>query len=324
MTKQNDIIGDDKYLPVLDHGFVGLVDHMGSDADIVSAARVSYGAGTKTVNEDRGLIRYLISHRHTSPIEMAEVKIHVKMPIFIARQWIRHRTASINEYSGRYSLMSDEFYMPDRTDIQPQSKDNKQGRAGKFTDEEINGIEFFLDAAYDHSYKTYQALVKPAAEWGDQKREVLYDPYSSNEEFALFDENYPGLTRELSRIALPLATYTEFYWKQDLHNLLHLLKLRRDSHAQAEVRAYADAVYRLIKPLFPLTIEAWEDYVYEGRHLSKMDVALLKDLLQGASDYGSASLLEGMIAMAGGEKAFAQSRNMSLRELRAFQDTWNV
>lgn len=347
MTKQSDVINDPNYIAVLDHGFVGLVDHMGSDGDIVSAARVSYGDGTKTVNEDRGLIRYLVSHRHTSPIEMAEVKLHLKMPIFVMRQWVRHRTASLNEYSGRYSIMSNEFYTPDVAALAPQSKDNKQGRDGSFTDVEAEGIQWMMDANYTHAYETYMALLTPGSEYPDEhtRRQVIYDAYSpgpARDEYdveGFFDESYPGLSRELARINLPVANYTELYWKQNLHNLLHLIKLRRDAHAQREIRDYAEAVFTLIKPLFPLTVEAWEDYVWEGRHLSRMEAEILHELLQESAEPVYATPFEGflrrvftkpqtpldrMITRAGGEKEFAKARGLSLRELRAFRKNWNI
>jgi thymidylate synthase (FAD) len=320
MTKQSDIVNDSKYVAVLDHGFVGLVDHMGSDADIVSAARVSYGDGTKSVNEDRGLIRYLVSHRHTSPIEMAEVKLHLKMPIFVMRQWVRHRTASLNEYSGRYSVMSDEFYRPAGDALKPQSKVNKQGRDGEFSELEREGIEWMMDAAYNHAYEAYTGLITAGSDLTeDQRRDSLYDLYNPDPEWGFFDETYQGVSREIGRLVMPVANYTELYWKQDLHNLLHLIKLRRDSHAQAEIQAYANAVYDLIKPLFPLTIEAWEDYVWDGVHLSRMDAELLQTLL--GSNSGN---LDGLIEMAGGEKEFAKARGYSLRELLAFRAKWKV
>ncbi|RYE93068.1 MAG: FAD-dependent thymidylate synthase, partial [Oxalobacteraceae bacterium] len=281
MTKQLEILHDPKYISVLDQGFVGLVDHMGSDADIVSAARVSYGDGTKSVNQDRGLIRYLVSHRHTSPIEMAEVKLHIKMPIFIMRQWVRHRTASLNEYSGRYSIMSDEFYRPGSEALAPQSQVNNQGRAGSFTDKELEGVQTLMGAAFDTAYHAYSTLVTPATEL-EQPRDAFLDPYDPSD-YGYFDDSYPGLARELARTVMPVANYTELYWKQDLHNLLHLIKLRRDSHAQKEIQAYAEAVYTLIKPLFPLTIEAWEDYVWYGTNLSRMDGELLQTLLTSNS-----------------------------------------
>lgn len=320
MTKQSDIINDPTAIAVLDHGFVRLVDHMGSDADIVSAARVSYGTGTKSVNEDRGLIRYLVRHRHTSPIEMAEVKLHIKCPIFVMRQWVRHRTASLNEYSGRYSIMSDEMYLPTGDVLQPQSKDNKQGRSGEFDDKTKEGIEWILNASYENSYGVYEALVKAREEHADP-RDVVYDPYDDQEDYRLLPDDYPGLTRELSRIVLPLANYTELYWKQNLHNLLHLIKLRRDGHAQKEIRDYAEAVYTLIKPLFPLTIEAWEDYVWNGRHLSRMEIELLNAVIW-SQDAGS--VLDRKIEQWGGVKATAEKFGLSQRELGEFRKTWEL
>lgn len=325
MTKQSEVINNPNYVPVLDHGFCGLISTMGSDADIVSAARVSYGDGTKSVNEDRGLIRYLIRHKHTSPIEMAEVKLHLKMPIFVMRQWVRHRTASLNEYSGRYSIMTDEVYRPTGEALQPQSKTNKQGRDGTFTDREREGVEWLMNAAFEHSQNIYDVLVKSGEEFGDAERRKFDAPYDVyDEETGWLDDSYQGLTRELARTVLPVAGYTELYWKQDLHNLLHLIKLRRDVHAQREIRAFAEAVYQLIKPLFPLTIEAWEDYVWEARTLSRMEIAMLTDLLDGLprTANGGADRLETMIAAAGGEKAYAEKLGMSLRELRETRTAW--
>lgn len=327
MTKQIEILNDPKFVPVHDHGFVGLIDVMGSDNAIVQAARVSYGAGTKTVNEDRGLIRYLLRHKHTSPIEMCEVKLYLKMPIFIMRQWVRHRTASLNEYSGRYSVMSDEMYIPDADYLQPQSKTNKQGRDGDLTAKEKEGIQFLFEANNKHAYDTYDVLRRTGEEWEGGERHALYDMYAPEptEEFhseGYFDGDYPGLARELARISLPLSTYTEVYWKQDMHNLLHLIKLRRDSHAQREIRDYAEAVYTLIKPHFPHLVEAWEDYVWGAETLSRMEVELVRDLL--AEPNPTAIVLEDWITAAGGEKEFALSRGLSLREFREFRVKWHV
>jgi len=223
----------------LDKGFVSLVDVMPrlvpddrktSDFAIVQAARVSYGDGTKTVNEDRGLIRYLLRHSHTTPFEMCEFKFHCKMPIFIARQWIRHRTANINEYSGRYSVMKDEFYIPDIDHIRQQSKNNKQG--GDQQASLVDAQEFLeiLNETCDKLYKIYE------------------------------DFNSKRFAREQSRMILPVNNYTEWYWKIDLHNLFHFLALRCDSHAQYEIRVFADAMLKLITPIVPIAIEAWNDY----------------------------------------------------------------
>jgi thymidylate synthase (FAD) len=324
MTKQVDIMSDERYIPVHNHGFVGLIDTMGSDADIVSAARVSYGSGTKTINQDRGLIRYLLRHRHTSPIEMCEVKLHLKMPIFVMRQWVRHRTASLNEESARYSVISDEMYLPEPDLIQPQSKDNKQGRAGELSDKDKLGVRWFIDAGSNHSYSTYEALLKGHDDYESdrERRDALYDPYEEDD--GLLSEEYPGIARELARVVLPLATYTELYWKQDLHNMLHLLKLRRDAHAQREIRDYADAVFDLIKPHFPLVIEAWEDYVWNGVHMSRMDAELMKDILASQITASPSTKIDALILGAGSEQKFCEQRGYSLREFREFRKQWSI
>lgn len=235
---------------VLNHGFVRLVDSMGDDAAIVQAARVSYGAGTKTRNDDNGLIRYLMRNRHTTPFEMVEFKFHMRMPIFVARQWIRHRTASVNEYSGRYSEMPALFYVPEADRITKQSTVNKQG-----SDDEI--IENAADVA--------AALGSEQA--GD------YENYQANLR--------TGMSRELARINLPLSTYTEWYWKIDLHNLLHFLKLRLDSHAQYEIRVFAQAMADLIKPIVPMAWDAFEDYQLLSLNLSAREIKILSMCLKG-------------------------------------------
>ncbi len=251
---------------VLDHGFIALVDVMPrlvpqgktADAAIVQAARVSYGQGTKQVNEDRGLIRYLMRHRHTTPFEMVELKFHVCMPIFIARQWIRHRTANVNEYSGRYSIIPDRFYKPSVEQVRKQSAGNRQG-----------GEERFVTpgAAVD-DLKTAESFVQ-----------FLDEVQASYQRYVALTEQ--GVSREMARIGLPVNMYTEWYWKCDLHNTLHFLSLRLDCHAQAEIRAYAAAMLELIRPLAPDTIEAWEDYVWHGMKLSRLEVEALRDLLSG-------------------------------------------
>jgi thymidylate synthase (FAD) len=304
MTKQVEILNDPKYIPVLDYGFVGLVDHMGSDSDIVSAARVSYGDGTKTINEDRGLIRYLVSHKHTSPIEMAEVKLHIRMPIFIMRQWVRHRTASLNEYSGRYSVMTDEFYVPEIADIQPQSKDNKQGRGGTLLLEDAEHAQDVMEIGGALAYHEYQSLL------GSKDHDADH-----------WSPEFPGIARETARINLPLSSYTELYWKQDLHNLLHLIKLRRDVHAQKEIRDYAEAVFTLIQPLFPLTIEAWEDYIWNARTLSRMQIEMFEDLL---SSFSADVRVANWIEEQGGPAEFAKNYGMTLRELKETRKTWGL
>ncbi|PKL85970.1 MAG: thymidylate synthase (FAD) [Ignavibacteriae bacterium HGW-Ignavibacteriae-1] len=244
---------DDKVeneIKCLDKGFVRLVDVMGDDSSIVQAARVSYGKGTKTVHEDRGLIRYLMRHKHTTPFEMVEFKFHVKLPIFVARQWIRHRTANVNEYSGRYSEMKDEFYLPSSEQIRTQSVINKQGRADEtLPSEHTAEILDSTQAHYEASFELYQSLLEK------------------------------GLTRELSRMVLPVANYTEWYWKIDLHNLFHFLKLRLDTHAQYEIRVYAEAMAELVKAIVPLAWEAYEHYMLNSIMLTQGELSILADLL---------------------------------------------
>ena len=241
-------------LPVLDHGFVALVDVMprlipeGKTADsaIVQAARVSYGEGTKKVNEDRGLVRYLLRHRHTTPFEMVEFKFHVAMPIFVARQWIRHRTANVNEYSARYSIMPDRFYRPTAESVRKQSSTNRQGGDESI---ELTTAEEFISLLEDS--------------------EKLYARY--------LEVTEQGVARELARAALPVSLYTEWYWKCDLHNLFHFLSLRMDPHAQHEIRVYADAMYELIKPIVPVSAEAFEQYRLNGMFLTSLEVDALRD-----------------------------------------------
>lgn len=240
----------DKEFKVLNHGFVRLVDYMGGDESIVQAARVSYGKGTKTVSEDRTLIRYLMRHQHTTPFEMVEFKFHVKLPIFVARQWIRHRTANVNEYSGRYSIMPEEFYVPDESTIKYQSQANKQGR-----DEEEVPLEI--------RKRVLQILLAEQKSAFDGYKEML---------------NY-NIARELARINLPLSLYTQWYWKIDLHNLFHFLKLRLDKHAQYEIRAYAETMAEIVKAVVPMAYEAFEDYVLNSITFSKQELQLLKKYL---------------------------------------------
>jgi thymidylate synthase (FAD) len=250
--KPDDLLG--KEFKVLDHGFVRLVDYMGNDSAIVQAARVSYGEGTKKVSEDRALIRYLMRHRHTSPFEMVEFKFHVKLPIFVARQWIRHRTANVNEYSGRYSVMKEEFYVPESQDIRFQSTVNKQGRSEKEVPEELKRrFVGFLRNVHASSYEEYQRLI----------------------------DN--GLARELARIGLPLSMYTEWYWKIDLHNLFHFLKLRLDPHAQFEIRQYAKVMAEIVRAVCPMAYEAFEDYILNAVTFSAPELQILKQHLANLS-----------------------------------------
>jgi thymidylate synthase (FAD) len=246
----------------LDKGFVRLVDVMGDDTAIVQAARVSYGKGTKSMTEDRSLIRYLMRNKHTSPFEMVEFKFHVKLPIFIARQWIRHRTANVNEYSGRYSEMRDEFYIPELSQIKPQSLVNKQGRA-----------EVCLDPK--------KASIIAGKMESTQK--LLFTEYSE------FLEN--DVSREIARINLPLSTYTEWYWKIDLHNLFHFLRLRMDSHAQYEFRVYGKAIADIISEIVPLAYEAFSDYTLNSVTLSKAEISALKMYLNNNNNIEREELL---------------------------------
>ncbi|HBN45025.1 MAG: thymidylate synthase (FAD) [Candidatus Marinimicrobia bacterium] len=233
----------------LDKGFVRLVDSMGGDDAIVQAARVSYGKGTSEVSQDRGLIRYLMRHRHTTPFEMVEFKFHCKMPIFVARQWVRHRTANINEYSLRYSEARDEFYFPEPEHIQFQSALNKQGRAGKVPKKLTDKVLNYFQEISDRSFEMYQEL------------------------------NEAGLARELIRAILPVNLYTEWYWKNDLHNLLHFIGLRSDPHAQYEIRVFSDAMAESVKAVAPFAWEAYQDYVVRGMRFSRIEQSLLEKQL---------------------------------------------
>jgi thymidylate synthase (FAD) len=245
------------YFPVLDHGFVSLVDYMGTDADIERAARVSYGHGTRQLTKTRGLIRYLRRHKHTTPSEMVELKFHCCMPIFIARQWIRHRTANVNEYSGRYSLIPMLFYLPPAEALQTQSRRNNQGRSGEALDERL--------------------AAEAAARWTESRRRTA--------------ETYEWLTdhdvaRELARIDLPLSTYTQWYWKIDLHNLLHFLTLRVDPHSQWEIQQFGRVMAGMLKRVAPLSYEAWIDYDVCGAPLSRMELQVLRSVLRPDGEGG--------------------------------------
>jgi thymidylate synthase (FAD) len=250
-------------LAVLDHGFVRVIDYMGDDAAIVQAARVSYGKGTRQSQDDAGLIRYLMRHRHTTPFEMCEVKFHVKLPIFVARQWIRHRTANVNEYSARYSLLDREYYMPAPEQICTQSSSNHQGRAKPLGTEEAAEVLRILREDAERTYANYQHMLN---EDGDGNR---------------VDPGRQGLARELARMNLTLNTYTQWYWKIDLHNLLHFLGLRADAHAQYEIRVYAEAILDLARRWVPVTCAAFEDYRKGGVQLSAKGLDVVKRLISG-------------------------------------------
>ncbi|HSJ07000.1 MAG TPA: FAD-dependent thymidylate synthase [Longimicrobiales bacterium] len=271
------------YYPVLDHGFVSLVDYMGGDDSIERAARVSYGYGTRKSSQTRGLIRYLRRHRHTTPSEMVELKFHCAMPMFVARQWIRHRTANVNEYSGRYSLMPMLFYTPAAGDFALQSPENNQGRSEQAADARLHA--------------------EAVARWERMRAETV-DGYSW-----LVGED---VARELARIELPLSTYTQWYWKIDLHNLMHFLTLRADRHAQYEIRAYAEVMAGMVKRVAPLAYEAWIDYDVGGAHFSRGELAAVRDLLN-PGDAG--------VAVKAGASLDAQSLaayGLSPREVREF------
>ena len=250
-------------LPVLDHGFVRVIDYMGDDAAIVQAARVSYGKGTRQVSSDRGLINYLMRMRHTSPFEMCELKLHVKLPIFVARQWIRHRTASVNEYSARYSVLDDEFYLPAPEHLASQSTANRQGRAAVLDGPAAAAALDALGTNAAEAYARYALLLNEGAD--GQPR----------------DPERAGLARELARMVLPLSTYTQWYWKIDLHNLLHFVALRADPHAQYEIRAYAEVLLGVLRRWVPLTCEAFVDYRLEGVELSAKALAVVRRMLRG-------------------------------------------
>ncbi len=252
-----------KIQPVLDHGFVRVIDYMGDDASIVQAARVSYGKGTKKISQDKGLIRYLMRHRHSTPFEMCEIKLHVKLPMFVARQWIRHRTANVNEYSARYSILDKEFYVPAPENLAGQSDINKQGRAGVLEGEEAARALDLLKRLPEEAYASYEEML------------------NENELGDTFSDDKKGLTRELARINLPVSFYTQWYWKVDLHNLFHFLSLRADPHAQYEIRVYADAILDLVKKWVPIAAEAFEDYRMNGAHLSKSGLDVVRRLLDG-------------------------------------------
>ncbi len=250
-------------LPVLDHGFVRVVDYMGDDAAVVQAARVSYGKGTKRVSEDAGLINYLMRHRHTTPFEMCEIKYHVKLPIFVARQWIRHRTANVNEYSARYSILDNEFYIPKAEHLGAQSTSNRQGRADALTGKDAERVLQILREDSQMTYDHYAEMLNET-----DKGEVV-------------DPNRTGLARELARMNLTVNFYTQWYWKVDLHNLLHFLSLRADPHAQYEIRVYADVMLETVKRWVPLVCDAFLQYRMGGVHLSEKALQAVKRMLNG-------------------------------------------
>ena len=251
-------------IKVLDHGFVRVIDYMGDDSAIVQAARVSYGKGTKQVNQDKGLINYLMRHWHSTPFEMCEIKFHVKLPIFVARQWIRHRTANVNEYSARYSIMDKEFYIPEPAQLAPQSKQNHQGRGGDtLSPAESARVLDILKGDAEQVYDHYQELM------GQQDETLAHD------------NDRQGIARELARMNLTLNYYTQWYWKIDLHNLMHFLMLRADPHAQYEIRVYADAMIDVVKKWVPFAFDAFEEHRLHGVRLSRSGLGVVKRMLAG-------------------------------------------
>ena len=250
-------------IPILDHGFVRVIDYMGDDTSIVQAARVSYGKGTKKVSTDSGLIKYLMRHWHSTPFEMCEIKYHVKLPIFIARQWIRHRTANVNEYSARYSILDKEFYLPSKENLAAQSKSNRQGRGDVLTGDQANEVLNLLKNDAERTYDNYEIMLNQR-----------YDG-------STIDENKSGLARELARMNLTLNTYTQWYWKTDLLNLMNFLRLRADRHAQYEIRVYADIMLDTLKKWVPITYEAFMDYRVGGTEVSAKGKEVIQKLIKG-------------------------------------------
>ncbi|MDC2984096.1 FAD-dependent thymidylate synthase [Candidatus Pelagibacter sp.] len=250
-------------IPILDHGFIRVVDYMGDDTSIVQSARVSYGKGTKKVSTDEGLIKYLMRHWHSTPFEMCEIKYHIKLPIFIARQWIRHRTANVNEYSARYSILDKEFYLPDPKHLAAQSQSNRQGRGDILDGEKAKKVLDLLKGDAEQTYNNYETM--------------LNERYDGT----VIDENSVGLARELARMNLTLNTYTQWYWKTDLLNLMNFLRLRADQHAQYEIRAYADAMLDTVKKWVPITYEAFIDYRVGGTEVSSKGKVIIQKLMKG-------------------------------------------
>jgi len=274
---------------VLDHGFVRVVDYMGNDSSVVQAARVSYGSGTKKINADTALINYLIAHRHTTPLEMCEIKFHIKLPVFVARQWIRHRTASVNEYSARYSIMEDEFYIPKAQHLSAQSKINHQGRdeTKVLNEKEQKMVLDILKKDSTNSYQNYLKMINQ-----DENGNVL-------------NQDKEGLARELARMNLPLNCYTQWYWKIDLHNLLHFLNLRADSHAQYEIRVYAEIMLDIVKKWVPHCYQAFIKNNKTGKNFSGPALEIIKKMLNG-------------------EKVLQENSGLSPREWGELMQTLNI
>lgn len=274
----NSILGHS--FPVLDHGMVRIIDYMGDDNAVVQAARVSYGTGTETAKSDRGLIRYLMSHWHSTPFEMVEVKLHVKLPVFVARQWIRHRTANVNEYSARYSILDREFYIPEPEQLAKQSVLNKQGRAEILDPVAAQEVLNLLMQDAHRSYDSYELMI---------------------------NEDAYGLARELARMNLPTNIYTQWYWKTDLHNLLHFLRLRADAHAQYEIRVYAEQICKLIQPWVPHSFEAFEDYRMNAKSFSAQEMNAIRSIFNAQE-----------ITLSKNDYEWLQAEGLNPREAREF------
>jgi len=293
------------FLPysILDHGFIRCVDYMGNDAAVVQAARISYGRGTKNSLDDAALIRYMARHRHNTPSEMCVIKFHVKLPIFVARQMIRHRMASVNEVSARYSILDKEFYIPTADQLAVQSTTNRQGRGDTLTEDEALVVQNLLRADATNCYDNYEHM--------------LNDPTSEN-----YNPNRSGLARELARMNLTLNTYTQWYWKIDLHNLSHFLSLRADSHAQYEIRVYAKKMLEFVKAWVPISYQAFVDYKFQAKTLSRMEVKLVRDMVQDIlHGSGTVSALLKLTEAPGGYQAELELRNrygMGKREMQEF------
>jgi len=288
--------------PVLDHGFVRVIDYMGNDTSVVQAARVSYGRGNKHLSEDVALIRYMMRHHHTSVFEQCEIKFHIKLPIFVARQFIRHRTANVNEYSARYSILDKEFYLPSPDQLAVQSASNRQGRSEVISADEAEIVLNLLREDADTCYAHYTDL--------------LNDPSSPGH-----DPDRPGLARELARMNLTLNTYTQWYWKCDLHNLFHFLGLRLDTHAQYEIRVYAEQMFKIVESWVPISTQAFYDYKHKSVSLSRMEVNLIQDLLKN-NDGSLWSRLRQANNGTEHEKNLQNFYGLSLRELREFRKTF--
>jgi len=289
-------------IKVLDHGYVKLIDHMGDDASIANAARVSYDKGTKKVSDDRNLIRYLVRNFHTSPVEMVEFVFELKAPLFIIQQILRHRTANINQMSLRYSEAIDEFYIPELERLQPQSKTNNQGSEGKLSEKEAQFAQSIIRDISSDALDSYKLLLG----------EYNVSKVSSDVFYTGSDEERQGISRELARAILPHSNYSKLVWKMDLKNLLHFINLRADSHSQWEIQQYANAIHELIKPFVPITVEAHDDYVREAVNVSRMEKNLLSDLL--TADISAKEKFKELITQHGSEDELMKHYGLSKRE----------